>query len=66
MATLPKVDSDGLRLAKSVGSERVSSVVRVTKDGDQRSGGGQSPAVRNGGVNGNHAVQPAGGRKEGR
>jgi hypothetical protein len=66
MAILPKVDSVGLRLAKSAGAERVSSVVRVTKDDDKKSGGGHSPAVRNGSVNGDHALQPAGGRKASR
>ena len=31
MAELPKIDSEGLRLAKKAGSARVSSVVRVSK-----------------------------------
>lgn len=31
MAELPKIDSEGLRLAKREGAARVSSVVRVSK-----------------------------------
>jgi hypothetical protein len=37
MAELPKIDSEGLRLAKKAGSASVSSVVRVSKtDGKAR------------------------------
>ena len=32
MAELPKIDSEGLRLAKKLGAERVSSVTRVSKN----------------------------------
>jgi hypothetical protein len=31
MAELPKIDSEGLRLAKSEGAKRVSSVTRVSR-----------------------------------
>jgi hypothetical protein len=32
MAELPKIDSEGLRLAKKLGAERVSSVTSVSKE----------------------------------
>jgi hypothetical protein len=64
MAALPKVDSSGLRLAKSAGAERVSSVVRVSKselrrEDEGKRGGGSGHEERHA----DRAVQAEGRRK---
>jgi len=65
MATFPKIDSAGLRAAKTMGGERVASVVRVKREGLRKSGQERrGTPVQNGGVNGHQDVQPEGGRKE--
>lgn len=53
MAALPKVNSSALRLAKSAGAERVSSVVRVSK-GEPRQQG-EARADHSAGHEGRHA-----------
>jgi hypothetical protein len=67
MADLPKIDSAGLRLAKLKGAERVSSVTRIAVGEIQTVKHVQPhPLQRKGVANGSRAVQPEGGRKEGR
>ena len=67
MATLPKIDSEGLRLAKVTGAAKVSSAARVTvRESKAAAQARPLDAHRNGQVNGNHAVQSTGGRKEDR
>jgi hypothetical protein len=64
MADLPKIDSAGLRLAKLVGSKRVSSAGRVTIKEIKAGRGNQTRHLRHEGANGKRVVQPASGRKE--
>jgi len=64
MAALPKVDSLGLRLAKSAGAERVSSVIRVSKDEPRyRDESTQGSVGRHGEKDAGRAVQSQSKRK---
>lgn len=67
MADLPKIDSNGLRLAKLKGAERVSSVTRIAiQEGKTVAKGSAHQVQRIGVVNGSGSVQPRSRRKEGR
>jgi hypothetical protein len=60
MAALPKVDSIGLRLAKTVSAERVSSVSTVSKEDLGRTGRERTvPARTDEAVNGRATVPPS-------
>lgn len=64
MAALPKVDSLGLRLAKSAGVERVSSVIRVSKEEPRpQNEDGRRTAGRYEEQDARRPVQPEGKRK---
>jgi hypothetical protein len=65
MANFPKVDSAGLRLAKSTGAKRVSSVIKMTLRAPSN-GGHFRPAGRGKGSNGGAVISSEGGRKENR
>jgi hypothetical protein len=67
MANFPKVDSAGLRLAKSTGAKRVSSVIKMTLRAPSSVNSGHFRSAGQGkGSNGGAAISSESGRKESR